>query len=80
MFPSERLLVPNLDQGFGWNEICGFLNRKTPNTPYPLVWTMSEFLEAVGKRIAREIRKNNACSWGRLASLCHMIFRNSQIN
>jgi hypothetical protein len=56
--PSERLLVLNLDKGFGWDDICGFLRQKVPDTAFPRVWTMAEFQGASDKRIAREIRKS----------------------
>lgn len=56
--PSERLLVLNLEKGYGWDELCEFLGQKAPDVPFPHVWTMAEFQRAADKRIAREIRKS----------------------
>lgn len=41
--PPERLLVLSLEQGFGWDEICGFLGQPVPNEPYPRINSMSDF-------------------------------------
>lgn len=41
--PAERLLVLNLEKGFGWDDICPFLECEIPDTPYPRSNTMAEF-------------------------------------
>ncbi|TQN71931.1 hypothetical protein CSHISOI_03604, partial [Colletotrichum shisoi] len=43
LVPPERLLVLNLEKGFGWEEICGFLKRDVPDEPYPRINAMADF-------------------------------------
>lgn len=35
LVPSERLCVLRLEDGLGWEQVCGFLEVPVPNTPYP---------------------------------------------
>lgn len=32
---SDKLLVINIFEGDGWNELCPFLNKPVPNIPFP---------------------------------------------
>jgi hypothetical protein len=38
----DRLLVMDMSRGDGWNKLAPFLNRPTPNTPYPHTNTTKE--------------------------------------
>lgn len=33
--PPENLLVLNLEKGFGWKDICQFLDKDIPDQPWP---------------------------------------------
>lgn len=57
LVPPERLLVLSLEKGFGWEEICIFLERDIPDTPYPRINSMSEFHEAAEMIVAPGVRK-----------------------
>lgn len=55
--PAERLLVLNLEKGFGWKEICDFLECNVPDTEYPRINTMSEFHVAAEMVVSPARRK-----------------------
>ncbi|TLD21136.1 hypothetical protein PspLS_09232 [Pyricularia sp. CBS 133598] len=58
--PANRLLTLRLEKGFGWDEICEFLNHPVPNEPYPKINDRIEFralidgLIKIHKRSARK--------------------------
>jgi hypothetical protein len=35
LIPKDRLAVFKLEDGFGWEQICPFLGKSVPETPYP---------------------------------------------
>jgi hypothetical protein len=39
---SDRLLVMDMDDEAGWQELCQFLDRPTPNIPYPTEYKTKE--------------------------------------
>lgn len=57
LVPPERVLVLDLDQGFGWEEICGFLEVEVPAEPYPRSNSMAEFHVAAEMVLAPAVRK-----------------------
>ncbi|KAL3417872.1 hypothetical protein PVAG01_10882 [Phlyctema vagabunda] len=58
LVPPERLLVLSLEKGFGWEEICSFLECDVPvETPYPRINSMSEFHEAAEKIVSPALQK-----------------------
>ncbi|KAK8017970.1 hypothetical protein PG991_007160 [Apiospora marii] len=57
LVPSERVLVLDLDKGFGWEEICDFLEVEVPEEPYPRSNSMAEFHVAAEMVLAPAVRK-----------------------
>lgn len=57
LVPPERLLILSLEKGFGWNEICDFLDCKVPDSPYPRINAMSEFHVAAEMVVAPARRR-----------------------
>ncbi|KAK6224299.1 hypothetical protein QIS74_02626 [Colletotrichum tabaci] len=57
LVPPERLLVLNLEKGFGWEEICGFLQRDVPDEPYPRINAMADFHVAAEMVVSPAIKK-----------------------
>ena len=55
--PPERLLILDLDKGFGFKEICQFLDRPVPNEEYPRSNALSEFNAAAEYILAPATRK-----------------------
>ncbi|KAK1985450.1 hypothetical protein LZ30DRAFT_779047 [Colletotrichum cereale] len=43
LIPPEKLLVINLEDGLGWEDICAFLGHDVPDAPYPRVNEAEEF-------------------------------------
>lgn len=58
-FKDRDLLIMNLPEGDGWNELCSFLGKEIPNIPFPHLNTMAEaLLRSKNRRERRErIRK-----------------------
>ncbi|KAL7793777.1 hypothetical protein V8C37DRAFT_77313 [Trichoderma ceciliae] len=48
--PKDQLLTCTLEGGFGWEEICPFLDKDIPETPYPIGNAPEEF-KVLGERI-----------------------------
>ncbi|KAK8120572.1 P-loop containing nucleoside triphosphate hydrolase protein [Apiospora kogelbergensis] len=57
LVPAERVLVLDLDKGFGWEEICNFLECEVPEEPYPRSNSMAEFHVAAEMVLAPAVRK-----------------------
>ncbi|KAF6827845.1 hypothetical protein CPLU01_08864 [Colletotrichum plurivorum] len=57
LVPPERLLVLNLEKGFGWEEICAFLGRDVPDEPYPRINAMADFHVAAEMVVSPAIKK-----------------------
>ncbi|KZL83869.1 hypothetical protein CI238_06993 [Colletotrichum incanum] len=57
LVPPERLLVLNLEKGFGWEEICKFLERDVPDEPYPRINAMADFHVAAEMVVSPAIKK-----------------------
>lgn len=57
LVPPERLLVLSLEKGFGWEEICAFLEREIPNEPYPRINAMADFHVAAEMVVSPAIKK-----------------------
>lgn len=74
MIPPERLLVLSLEKGFGWEEICEFLGHEVPDTPYPRVWALTEFQQAVKWSTARDIRKSRIILAGAVVAVGTLAF------
>lgn len=55
--PSDKLLVLNLEKGFGWEEICTFLGKDVPEEPYPRINAMSDFHVAAEMVVSPAIKK-----------------------
>jgi hypothetical protein len=60
LVPAERMLVLDLDKGFGWEEICEFLGKDVPETEYPRANSMAEFHVAAEMVLAPAVRKTYA--------------------
>ncbi|KAI0975315.1 P-loop containing nucleoside triphosphate hydrolase protein [Xylaria arbuscula] len=43
LVPADRLLVARLEDGFGWEEICPFLEVDIPTIPYPRINDTKQF-------------------------------------
>lgn len=56
LVPPERLLVLDLEKGFGWDEICPFLECEVPESPYPQSNTMAEF-HAAAEMVIRPAKR-----------------------
>ncbi|KAK7991947.1 hypothetical protein PG988_000741 [Apiospora saccharicola] len=57
LVPAERVLVLDLDKGFGWEEICDFLDCEVPEEPYPRSNSMVEFHVAAEMVLAPAVWK-----------------------
>ncbi|KAK1656211.1 hypothetical protein BDP81DRAFT_487614 [Colletotrichum phormii] len=57
LVPADKLLVLNLEKGFGWEEICIFLGKDVPEEPYPLINAMSDFHVAAEMVVSPAIKK-----------------------
>ncbi|KAI8313003.1 hypothetical protein K4K61_009218 [Colletotrichum sp. SAR11_59] len=57
LVPPERLLVLNLEKGFGWEEICTFLGHDVPEEPYPRINAMADFHVAAEMVLAPAVKK-----------------------
>jgi hypothetical protein len=55
--PPERLLVLNLEKGFGWEEICSFLGHEVPEEPYPRINAIADFHVAAEMVLAPAVKK-----------------------
>ncbi|TDZ61741.1 hypothetical protein CTRI78_v004164 [Colletotrichum trifolii] len=57
LVPPERLLVLNLEKGFGWEEICAFLDKPVPGEPYPRINAMADFHVAAEMVLSPAVKK-----------------------
>ncbi|KAK1999816.1 hypothetical protein LX36DRAFT_463523 [Colletotrichum falcatum] len=57
LVPPGRLLILNLEEGFGWDEICTFLKRDAPDEPYPRINAMADFHVAAEMVVSPAITK-----------------------
>ncbi|KAL0937448.1 uncharacterized protein CTRU02_207179 [Colletotrichum truncatum] len=57
LVPPERLLVLNLEKGFGWGEICTFLGSEVPDEPYPRINAMADFHVAAEMVLSPAVKK-----------------------
>lgn len=57
LVPPERLLILDLDKGFGFKEICQFLDRPAPDEEYPRSNALAEFNAAAEYILAPATRK-----------------------
>lgn len=57
IIPPERLLILDLDKGFGFEEICSFLDVPVPDEPYPRSNTLAEFHVAAQMVLAPALKK-----------------------
>ncbi|OLN96519.1 hypothetical protein CCHL11_00772 [Colletotrichum chlorophyti] len=57
LVPAHRLLVLNLEKGFGWEEICAFLGHQVPEDPYPRLNAMADFHVAAETVVSPAITK-----------------------
>ncbi|KAK2039275.1 hypothetical protein LZ31DRAFT_634888 [Colletotrichum somersetense] len=55
--PPERLLILNLEKGFGWEEICTFLKQDVPDEPYPRINAIVDFHVAAEMVVSPAIEK-----------------------
>jgi hypothetical protein len=57
LIPKEQLAVFRLEDGFGWEEICPFLGKPIPETPYPRGNAPKEFHGLVSTIMAPAFKK-----------------------
>ncbi|KAI3324886.1 TLD-domain-containing protein [Xylariaceae sp. AK1471] len=57
LVPKDRFLVANLEDGFGWEQICPFLDQPIPETRYPRGNTPREFKKMAGDALGPGLRK-----------------------
>lgn len=57
LIPPEKLAVFKLEDGFGWDEICGYLDKPSPDTPYPRGNAPAEFQKLVSAALGPSFRK-----------------------
>lgn len=57
LVPPDRLLILDLEEGFGFNEICHFLDRPIPDEEYPRSNALAEFNAAAEYILAPATRK-----------------------
>lgn len=57
LVPSERLLILDLGKGFGFKEICEFLDRPVPDEEYPRSNALAEFNAAAEYILAPSVKK-----------------------
>lgn len=55
--PAERLLVLDLEKGFGFKEICEYLQCPEPDTEYPRSNALAEFNVAAEYILAPAVKK-----------------------
>ncbi|KAI1733801.1 hypothetical protein F4680DRAFT_378704 [Xylaria scruposa] len=60
LVPPEQLKVVELEDGFGWSELCPYLGVPIPDTPWPSLNSTEEFQEAVGSRMKKAASKGMA--------------------
>lgn len=55
--PPERLLILDLQKGFGFEEICKYLNCPVPDAEWPKSNALSEFTVAAEMILAPSVKK-----------------------
>jgi hypothetical protein len=56
--PKGQLLACTLEGGFGWEEICPFLEKDIPKTPYPRGNAPAEFEGLIKTHVGPRIRNS----------------------
>lgn len=56
MLPKDKLLCCTLEGGFGWEEICPFLEKDIPKTRYPKGNAPAQFQALLNKIITPRIK------------------------
>ncbi|KAL6898636.1 hypothetical protein GGI43DRAFT_428327 [Trichoderma evansii] len=56
--PKDQLLCCTLEGGFGWEQICPFLGKDIPKTPYPRGNAPAQFEEIVQTHLVPRIRSS----------------------
>lgn len=57
IIPKEKLAVFQLEDGFGWEQICSYLGHPIPSEPYPRGNTPKEFQAMAEEFLAPALRK-----------------------
>lgn len=57
LVPKDRLLVTRLEDGFGWEQICPFLDQPVPDTRYPRGNAPEEFKKMLDEALKPGMRK-----------------------
>lgn len=53
LIPKDKLLVVNLEDGLGWEEICPFLGHEIPDVPYPRT-NNPQMFKAITNKVLRD--------------------------
>lgn len=56
--PPDQFLACTLEGGFGWEQICPFLDKDIPKTPYPRGNAPAEFQALVSNVLGPRIRNS----------------------
>ncbi|KAL6862201.1 hypothetical protein J3F83DRAFT_767369 [Trichoderma novae-zelandiae] len=56
LVPKDQLLCCTLEGGFGWEQICPFLDQGVPKDPYPIGNAPAQFQELVDHVVAPQIK------------------------
>lgn len=66
MAPKGQLLACTLEGGFGWEQICPFLDKDIPKTPYPRGNAPAEFQGLLKNVLGPRLRSSMAKAFGTL--------------
>lgn len=57
LIPQEKLHTFNLEDGFGWEQLCGAIGVPVPDVPYPQANTPVQFDKMQAGFVRKAIRK-----------------------
>lgn len=57
LIPKEKLHTFNLEDGFGWEQLCSAIGVPVPNVPYPQANTPVQFDKMQAGFVRKAIRK-----------------------
>jgi hypothetical protein len=60
MIPENNLAVFKLEDGFGWEQICPYLKKPIPDTPYPRGNAPEEFKKMTDELLVPRFKRATA--------------------
>lgn len=66
LVPKDQLLCCTLEGGFGWEQICPFLEKDIPEDPYPIGNAPAQFKELIDRVVTPQIKASMVKTAGAL--------------